>query len=40
MSLKIDKNNVYFLPPTNKNSLSNLPQFSGDVKSFEFKVKI
>ena len=40
MSLKIDKNNVYFLPPTNKNSLSTaLPQFSGDVKSFEFKVK-
>ncbi len=40
MSLKIDKDNVYFLPPTNKNSLSTaLPQFSGDVKSFEFKVK-
>jgi len=40
MSLKIDKDNVYFLPPTNKNSLSTaLPQFSGNVKSFEFKVK-
>jgi hypothetical protein len=40
MSLKIDKDNVYFLPPTNKNSLSTaLPQFSGNIKSFEFKVK-
>lgn len=40
MSLKIDKDNVYFLPPTNKNSLSTaLPQFSGSIKSFEFKVK-
>ena len=40
MSLKIDKDNVYFLPQTNKNSLSTaLPQFSGNVKSLEFKVK-
>ena len=40
MSLKIDKDNVYFLPPSNKNSLSTaLPQFSDGVKSFEFKVK-
>jgi hypothetical protein len=40
MSLKINKDNVYFLPPTNKNGLSTaLPQFSGDIKSFEFKVK-
>ena len=40
MSLRIDEDNVYFLPQTNKNSLSTaLPQFSGDVKSFEFKVK-
>ena len=40
MSLKIDKDNVYFLPQSNKNSLSTaLPQFSDGVKSFEFMVK-
>ena len=40
MSLKINKDNVYFLPQSNKNSLSTaLPQFSDGVKSFEFKVE-
>ena len=40
MSLKLDKDNVYFLPQSNKNSLSTaLPQFSDGVKSFEFMVK-
>ena len=40
MSLKLDKDNAYFLPQSNKNSLSTaLPQFSEGVKSFEFMVK-